>query len=41
MKVVIELSEKEINQLEEVTGSAIENEEDAEYCIHTLIRECM
>lgn len=41
MKVVIDLSEKEIEKLVEALGFPIENESDAEASIHVLIQDCM
>ncbi len=41
MKVVIELSEKELERLKEATDSEIECEEDAEYALHIVIEHCM
>lgn len=37
MKVVIELSEKEIKKLNELTNTDIQSEEDAEESIHLVI----
>ena len=41
MKVVIDLSEKEIMRLVEAIGYPVENESDAECSLHLLIENCM
>lgn len=41
MKVVVELSEKEVKRLEEAIGFDIEDEDDVVDSIHTLIENCM
>ena len=41
MKVTIDLSEKEIERIEEAIGFQIEDEEDAEYSLHLMIENCM
>ena len=41
MKLVIEISEKEIELLEEAVGLSVKDEDDADYAIHVLINNCM
>lgn len=41
MKVLIELSENEIDCLVEAIGYPVENESDAECSLHLLIENCM
>lgn len=41
MKVTIDLSEKEIERIEEAIGFQIEDEEDAEYSLRLMIENCM
>ena len=38
MKIIIELSEREIKTLEEQVGLSIKNKEDAVYLIHELLK---
>lgn len=41
MKIVIELSDDEIDKLESMFCCHIEDEDDAEYYIHEVIKEAM
>ena len=41
MKIVIDISQEEINKLGEMFGCVIEDEDDAECFIHELIKDAM